>query len=115
MRIPAGSETQIVQGQVRVVALPRDAHGTPREALLLRDLEGRLRAYLNRCQHLPIPLDSGGRKFLTASGEHLQCRTHGARYRLDDGFCVDGPCVGRALESLVIEVDATLVYIVLAG
>jgi nitrite reductase/ring-hydroxylating ferredoxin subunit len=115
MRILAGPEAQIVQGRVRVVPLPRDAHGTPREALLLRDREGCLRAYLNRCQHLPIPLDSGGRNFLTGNGEHLQCRTHGARYRLDDGYCVDGPCVGRALEPLAIEVEAALVYIVLAG
>lgn len=33
---------------------------------------------------------------------HLVCGTHGATYRMHDGYCVDGPCEGMALQSLTI-------------
>jgi nitrite reductase/ring-hydroxylating ferredoxin subunit len=115
IRVAAGPEAGIATGRVRVVHLPRATNGTPREALLLRDQAGTLRAYLNRCEHLPVPLDAGGRKFLSSDGAYLQCQTHGARYRLVDGYCVVGPCAGRALEALTIEIDDTDVYIVIDG
>ena len=105
-RIAAGPAAAITAGEVRVLGLPAHADGTPREALLLRDEDGCLRAYVNRCMHLSIPLDAGGRNFMSADGVHLQCRTHGARYRLNDGYCVEGPCVGSALEGLAIEIDS---------
>ena len=40
------------------------------------------------------------------------CGTHGARYRLDDGMCVEGPCLGKALESVVVEVAHELAWLV---
>jgi len=99
-------EADVVAGNVRVVALPRDGHGRPREALLLRDDAGVLRVYLNRCQHLPIPIDGGSRDFLTPDGAHLRCGTHGALYRLQDGLCIAGPCEGKALEAVPFEIVA---------
>ncbi|HJL19413.1 MAG TPA: Rieske 2Fe-2S domain-containing protein [Sandaracinaceae bacterium LLY-WYZ-13_1] len=90
---------------VRVVPLSKDERGRPREALVLLDEEGTLRAYLNRCEHLPIPLDAGSREFLSADRRYLVCGTHGALYRLGDGFCVEGPCAGRSLLALPVRVD----------
>ncbi len=112
-RVAAGCVHDLVAGQVRVVRLPADASGMPREALLLRDARGRLRAYLNRCRHLPVPLDAGGRSFFSADGSELECRTHGARYRLDDGRCVEGPCKGAALQAFAIELEGDLVHVLL--
>lgn len=80
--------------------MTRDDRGRPREALVLLDEDGRVRAYLNRCEHLPIPLDAGSREFLSRDGAHLMCGTHGALFRRDDGFCVAGPCAGRSLCAL---------------
>ena len=102
LRIPAGRSSDLASGAVRVVALPPEGR-IPREALLLRDANGVVRAYLNRCQHLPIPLDGGSRRFLAKDGSHLQCGTHGARYRISDGHCVDGPCKGAVLHALTLE------------
>jgi nitrite reductase/ring-hydroxylating ferredoxin subunit len=112
-RIAAGSLQALSAGQVRVLRLPKEASGIPREALLLRDQQGTPRAYLNRCKHLPIPLDAGGRRFLTDDATHLQCRTHGARYRLDDGHCVDGPCAGTALQQLPLELEGDELYVLI--
>jgi nitrite reductase/ring-hydroxylating ferredoxin subunit len=102
LRIPAGRGSELAVGAVRVVALPPEGR-IPREALIIRDALGVPRAYLNRCQHLPIPLDGGSRRFLAKDGAHLQCGTHGARYRISDGHCVDGPCKGAALHTLTLE------------
>lgn len=98
---------------VKAVALPRDAHGRPREALVLLGEDGEPRAYLNRCRHLPVPLDGGSKQYLTNGGEYLLCGTHGALYRRNDGMCVVGPCKNLALESLpLIEEDGMLYLLV---
>jgi nitrite reductase/ring-hydroxylating ferredoxin subunit len=102
LRVAAGRASELAPGAVRVVKLPPEGR-IPREALIIRDERGVLRAYLNRCQHLPIPLDGGSRRFLTRDGDYLECGTHGARYRLNDGHCVEGPCQGRALIALELE------------
>lgn len=88
-------------GEVLVVALPTG--GQAREALVVRDDAGVVRAYENVCQHIPIPLDAGSREFLDDEG-YLVCVTHGARYRRSDGECISGPCMGRSLVALRVKV-----------
>lgn len=91
----------------RVHAAPwgRDEEGRPREALFVRTEQGEIRAWLNRCEHLPIPLDGGSREYLDQAQKHLMCGTHGALYRLDDGYCFEGPCRGTSLEAIPFRVD----------
>ena len=63
----------------------------------------RLFGYENRCPHRGTTLDWAPDRFMTDDSTHLQCATHGARFRVEDGACVYGPCVGQALTPLVIE------------
>ncbi len=91
--------------EVRVVAAGRLEDGRPREVIVLQNTAGEPRAYVNRCEHLPIPLDGGSRRFLSADGTHLACGTHGALFRLDDGYCTEGPCTGASLETVPLRVD----------
>ncbi|WP_404382186.1 Rieske (2Fe-2S) protein [Caenispirillum salinarum] len=63
-----------------------------------------VRAYVNRCPHLSIPLNLWPDRFLSPDGQGLQCATHGARFRLDDGFCTAGPCKGRFLQPFPLSV-----------
>lgn len=79
-----------------------------REAIVLRDGSGVIRAYFNECRHVPIPLDAGGRNFTNADGL-LECKTHGALYRRNDGECVSGPCMGSRLIPVVIEGDTLII------
>lgn len=60
--------------------------------------------YVNRCPHLSIPLNLWPDRFLSPDGQVLQCATHGARFRLTDGFCTAGPCKGRFLTSFPLSV-----------
>lgn len=106
---------EIKPQQVQVVALPRGEDKRPREALVLLGSDGEPRAYLNRCRHLPIPLDAGSRQFMTHDGEHLLCGTHGALYRRDDGVCVAGPCVHLTLEKLPILEENGVLFLLLRG
>lgn len=59
--------------------------------------DGVVRAFLNRCAHVPVELDWIQGIFFDDEGQYLMCATHGATYRPQDGLCVAGPCRGRAL------------------
>jgi nitrite reductase/ring-hydroxylating ferredoxin subunit len=100
---------EVTQGEARVALLARDDWGRPREAIVLRDERGELRAYRNLCSHLPVPLDAASRRFVRDGA--ITCATHGARYRLDDGHCISGPCRGQSLRALPVEVSDGDVFV----
>jgi nitrite reductase/ring-hydroxylating ferredoxin subunit len=92
----------LVEGQARACDVATAAG--PRRLILVRR-GGKTRAYLNSCPHQGVRLDWQPGVLLDVEGEHLQCSMHGARFRLGDGYCVAGPCAGRAL--LAIPLDET--------
>jgi nitrite reductase/ring-hydroxylating ferredoxin subunit len=102
---------ELVGDVVKAVALPRGHDGRPREALVLLGTDGEPRAYLNRCRHLPVPIDGGSKQYLTRGGEYLICGTHGALYRRDDGVCTAGPCLKLALEAIPILEENGVLYL----
>ncbi|HEY8515974.1 MAG TPA: Rieske 2Fe-2S domain-containing protein [Candidatus Binatia bacterium] len=59
--------------------------------------QGQLRAYVNRCRHIPMTMDWVENQFFDEAGEFLVCPTHGALYEPDRGECVFGPACGKAL------------------
>lgn len=82
-----------------------------REIVIVAASDGTPRVYLNECQHIPIPLDSGTRRFLDVLKTHLVCLTHGATYRVDTGECVAGPCDGDHLTRFDSEVIDGRLYV----
>lgn len=110
-RVKACLRSELDERKVVACPLPKGTDRRPREALLLLGSDGEPRAYLNRCRHLPIPIDSGSRQYLTQDGQHLLCGTHGALYRRDDGMCVAGPCLNLALETLPIENEGDELFV----
>lgn len=87
-----------------VVTFAGTSNGETVEGFVVRR-GGRYFAYLNECRHLPLSLDGGSGQFLSDDRKHLLCVHHGALYRIEDGFCVDGPCVGMRLEALEVVED----------
>ncbi|MGB5260109.1 MAG: Rieske 2Fe-2S domain-containing protein [Gammaproteobacteria bacterium] len=61
---------------------------------------GEVRAYLNSCPHTGGPLDWVEDQFLSIDRRYIQCATHDALFRWEDGTCVAGPCAGDALTAL---------------
>jgi nitrite reductase/ring-hydroxylating ferredoxin subunit len=74
------------------------------DAFLVND-GGRFHAYVNRCRHMPTPLDFVRDDFLTHDRRFLRCYTHGAVYEFATGLCIDGPCKGESLYRLPVKVD----------
>lgn len=62
-------------------------------------------AYANRCPHMYSTLETFPDRFLDVERAHLVCSTHGARFRVSDGYCVAGPCQGDELERVPVVVD----------
>ena len=83
--------------------------------LILVRRGSRVMGYLNSCPHQGTPLDTFPDKFLDQSGNFLVCSTHGARFRVRDGFCVWGPCEGARLIPVALKVEAGAVWLVDEG
>lgn len=63
-------------------------------------------AYVNRCPHAGHPLDWLPNRFLNAEASLIQCASHGALFTLDSGHCVVGPCAGKHLIAIGVDVVA---------
>ncbi len=80
-------------------------YGRPARAFALR-FDGQVRAYLNRCVHVPTEMDWQPGEFLDIEKRVILCSIHGAAYEPRDGRCVGGPCGrGRLTPVRVAEVD----------
>ena len=60
----------------------------------------RVFVYVNSCPHVGLPLEPLPDRFLDARRQNIVCAAHGARFRVEDGVCVSGPCLGDALETV---------------
>ena len=84
-------------------------HGFSEPAFVVR-FKGVVRAYLNRCVHVPRELDWQPGQFFDSEGALLICSMHGATYYPDTGKCRMGPCRNRGLVALpVVERDGKVI------
>lgn len=67
--------------------------------------------YVNSCPHIGTPLDWTPGRFLSRDGRTIVCATHGAHFRISDGVCITGPCVGDSLEAVPAEIRDGTVYV----
>ena len=67
--------------------------------------------YVNRCPHAGLPLDFRPGRFLDLAKTHILCTNHGAVFRIEDGFCIAGPCAGESLRLRETEVRNGTVYL----
>jgi len=68
-------------------------------------------AYVNRCAHQQLPLNLLPDRFLTHDGSMILCTAHGAIFEKSTGYCVAGPCAGRLLEAVPVQVVAGYVML----
>lgn len=65
----------------------------------------RVFAYRNACPHVDFArMEWKKNEFLNAARTHIRCSAHGALFRIDDGVCEAGPCVGSILGHVAVEV-----------
>lgn len=61
---------------------------------------GELFVYENSCPHLGIQLEWMPDQFLDMDASMIQCSSHGALFRIQDGECLAGPCQGQSLKAI---------------
>lgn len=64
---------------------------------------GDLYGYQNVCPHAGTPLHWLEDTFMTLDGARILCATHGAEFRIEDGYCTTGPCTGDRLMAIEVE------------
>ncbi|MES9854150.1 MAG: Rieske 2Fe-2S domain-containing protein [Candidatus Thiodiazotropha sp. L084R] len=62
-------------------------------------------AYQNHCPHTGINLEWQPDQFLDLSNSFIQCATHGALFRIEDGYCLRGPCAGDRLHAIPVGIE----------
>ena len=68
-------------------------------------------AYKNACMHVGSPLNWMPDGFLTKDRKSIMCSMHGAQYEIDSGLCFAGPCRGKYLQKVDVEVRDGVVYV----
>ncbi len=87
-------------------AVPASYRAGGREVSVLVVRRGdELRAYLDLCPHVFLPLTWRGRRVLSADGESLRCSNHGAEFAVADGRGLSGPGSACGLTSVPLRVD----------
>jgi nitrite reductase/ring-hydroxylating ferredoxin subunit len=61
--------------------------------------------YVNSCPHVGLPLELQPHRFLDHKGERIICAAHGAKFLVEDGLCVGGPCMGDSLEAVPARIE----------
>lgn len=100
---------------LRVAGVSRLTHGEstrfvfvrskrPEEGFVLRWGEG-LYAFANSCPHWSVDLDYGTGDFYDVALDRIVCRSHGALFHPQTGFCEWGPCTGHSLERFDITLE----------
>ena len=70
-----------------------------RDQILLVRQGSRVYGYLNACPHYGrTPLGWKKDEFLNKNQDRIMCAAHGALFRVNDGVCVLGPCLGQRLK-----------------
>lgn len=61
--------------------------------------------YVNSCPHIGVPLELEPDEFISDLHNEIICSTHGARFNIEDGLCVAGPCEGDMLEPVAVKIE----------
>ncbi len=68
-------------------------------------------AYENVCMHVGHPLNFKPDSFLTRDLGKIICASHGALYEIESGLCVAGPCPGKSLRPVSVDVIDGLIIV----
>jgi nitrite reductase/ring-hydroxylating ferredoxin subunit len=61
--------------------------------------------YLNRCPHTGVTLEWKDDTFLDYDKALIQCSMHGARFVIETGECISGPCWQARLAGIGLALD----------
>ncbi|WP_419798373.1 MAG: Rieske (2Fe-2S) protein [Terasakiella sp.] len=85
--------------------------GETDQSILVVKKDGQLSVFINNCPHLGIPMNLEPDRFLDMEKNFIMCSTHGALFKIDDGECVHGPCLGKKLAPVPYEIRGEELFV----
>lgn len=79
------------------IDIPLGVPESPERVLVVRS-GSHAWAYVNRCPHFSLPLNSTPNHFLVVGTGRVMCAFHCAVFRFEDGACIEGPAFGMSLQ-----------------
>lgn len=76
-----------------------------RHDLVLIKLKNEIKAYENNCPHQNVPLNEAYKIDVNPFDNTMKCSVHDAFFKIENGECIDGPCLGEHLTPVSIRVD----------
>jgi len=73
--------------------------------------KGNIFLYKNSCPHTGAKLDFDPGQFLDSEKKSIMCASHGAMFRIKDGYCFSGPCKGKFLEKIKYKIKNNSVIV----
>jgi nitrite reductase/ring-hydroxylating ferredoxin subunit len=98
---------EIPDGQARGFSF---GSGTDRIEIFVYRRGATLHGYENACPHQGTPLNFLADRFMNRLGNRFLCTTHGAQFRIEDGYCINEPCEGKSLKPIALRVEANEVF-----
>jgi len=81
------------------------------QSLVVVRRDGQIFVYLNWCPHLGIELNFMPDVFLDTDQTFIQCANHGALFRIEDGYCLSGPCARQSLVAVPFRIIEDQIHI----
>jgi nitrite reductase/ring-hydroxylating ferredoxin subunit len=108
-RFKLGRVSDLQPGESRKFLLP--IRGADEECFVI-NFKGEFHAYVNRCRHVPMPMDWVDNQFFAEEGRYLMCQTHNAYYEPGSGECIAGPAsaCGKFLYRVPLEIKDEVIY-----
>lgn len=108
MKLQIAKSSDLNEGQVIEFQFIR---GSRKGDGFIAPFVGEIVAFENVCQHIPVKLDVLGSKIYDRDGKHFICQNYGALYEPISGMCVSGPCKGKKLKKLKIEISDGMIWL----
>ena len=79
--------------------------------MLIVNRNNRFYAYTNNCPHTTGPLNWQDDVFMDLENFYIMCSIHGARFEVETGLCVWGPCAKRSLTPVKIKIEDEQIFL----
>ncbi|MGY8993204.1 MAG: Rieske (2Fe-2S) protein [Rhodospirillales bacterium] len=100
--------TDIPDGNSTGLSIPDGAYQL---SLILVRRDREVFVYRNQCPHEGDLMQHAPGKFLDDDAKYILCASHWAVFRIEDGLCVQGPCLGDGLTPYPVSITNNDVFI----
>ncbi len=97
---PLANIKQVTNAKTLVVPCDELPH-----SVVLIKYEDSIKAYENNCPHQDVPLNEAYKIDVNPFDKTMKCSVHDAFFNIEDGLCVEGPCINDELTTVAIEID----------